>query len=100
MFEHEKILELKRKFNKRKFKLRFRKTSHWVDWGTISEVTDSYLTHVLLELQKKYDFEVLFTDFKGYGYNHITIKCDKEDKYKIFSEYCLKLSNHIENVSF
>lgn len=88
-------------FKRRKYKLKFRKTYQYVDWETWKEVTDSYLMSVLLELQKKYNFEILYTKFKDcFEYSCIKIKCNKEDKRKIFGEYCMMLNKQITDVSF
>lgn len=88
-------------FKRRKFTLKFNKTYQYVDWGAWKEITDASLMNVLLELQVKYDFDIVSTKFKDcFHDSYIEIKCNKEDKHKIFAEYCLKLSGKIENISF
>ena len=88
-------------FKRRKYKLKFRKAYQFVDFGVWKEVTDASLMNVLLALQQKYDFDIVSTKFKDcFGNSYITIKCNKEDKRKIFSEYCLKLNGQIDHISF
>lgn len=65
------------------------------------EVTDSCLLSALLELQHKYSFNIISTKFnRSDSTSYIKIECDKSDKGKIFTEYCLKLDDSIECVSF
>lgn len=88
-------------FKRKKYKLKFKKAYQHVDWGVWEEVTDASLMNVLLVLQQKYDFDIVSTKFKDcFGNSRITIKCNKEDKNKIFSEYCLKLNGKIDHISF
>lgn len=88
-------------FKRRKFTLKFRKTYQFVDIGTWKEVTHGFLISTLVDLQKKYDFDIISTNLKDcFSNSYITIKCNKEDKCKIFSEYCSILSGEIENISF
>lgn len=88
-------------FRRRKFKLKFRKSYQFVDFGVWKEVTDASLMNVLLALQQKYDFDIVSTKFKDFFDNsYIIIKCNKEDKRKVFSEYCLKLNGQIDHISF
>lgn len=88
-------------FKRRKFKLKFRKSYQFINFGVGQEVTDAWLMNTLLVLQQKYDFDIVSTKFEdSFGNSYITIKCDKEDKRKIFSEYCFKLSGQIDHISF
>lgn len=88
-------------FKHKKFTLKFRKTYQFVNWGVWKEITDASLMNVLLELQLKYDFDIVSTRFKDcFSNSYIKIECNKEDKRKIFSEYCLKLNGYIDNISF
>ena len=88
-------------FKRRKYTMKFKKKYHYVDWGAWSEVTDYYLLSVLLELQEEYDFEIVSTKFKNcFNFSRIKIKCNKEDKLKIFMTYYLRLGNDIEKFSF
>ena len=55
----------------------------------------------LLQLQRKYNFEIISTSFKDFcDTSYIVIKCNKEDKNKIFTDYCLSLNGYIEEISF
>lgn len=88
-------------FKRRKYKLKFKKEYQYVKWGTWKQVTDAYLMYILLELQKKYNFEIVYIKFKDCFYNScIKIRCNKGDKYKIFNEYCAILNKQITEVSF
>lgn len=88
-------------FKRRKFTMTFKKSYQSLDFGRWQEVTDGYLMSVLLKLQEKYDFEIISTSFKDcFSNSHITIKCDKNDKQKIFMEYSMKLSKEITKISF
>lgn len=88
-------------FNRKKYKLKFRKSYQYVSWGTLKEVTDSALLNVLAKLQEKYNFEIISTKFKDcFDDSFVKIKCDKKDKNKIFGEFCNELNRKIERVSF
>lgn len=88
-------------FKRRKFKLKFKKTCQFVGWGAWKEVADASLMRALLKLQEKYDFDIVSTKFKNcFNDSYITVKCNKEDKHKIFLAYCLMLDGQIEEVSF
>lgn len=88
-------------FKYKKCILKFQKSCQPVDYMNYRMVTDSCLMSVLLELQEKYGFEIISTDFKDvFEDSNIKIKCKKEDKHKIFGEYCVKLGKQICNISF
>lgn len=87
----------------KKYKIRFRKKYNYVTWGYWREVSDSYLLDILFKLQEKYNFEIISIRLKKHtdGFSCIKIKCNKKDKQKIFTEYCIYLGNNIiELVSF
>lgn len=84
-----------------KYTMKFKKTYKYVDHDSWKEVTDGYLMSELLDLQEKYGFEIVSTSFKNcFDYSYIQIKCNKDEKTKIFGEYCSRLSGHIGYVSF
>jgi len=91
-------------FKTKKYKLTFDKKLHYVGpgigQGIYKEVEDHILLSKLLELQKKYDFKIINTKFHTTSNNEIIIRCKKEDKIKIFSEYCLELGKYIQNFKF
>jgi hypothetical protein len=96
-----KFDKIKQMLNYRVCTLKFKKSYQYVDWGVWNEVKDSYLLQVLLEMQSKYDFEIVSTNFHDCFQNsYIVIKCKKEDKYNIFSGYCLRLEGKITEISF
>ena len=84
-----------------KYKLKFRKHYKTLGIGVWEEVTDSSLMAVLLRLQEKYNFEILSVKFKDcFHTSHIKIKCDKDDRCKIFSEFCLILNKQITEIEY
>ena len=88
-------------FKTKRYTLEFKKRYQYVDWKSWKEVADSQLMSVLLELKSKYNFEIISTKFRDcFDNSYIKIKCNKEDKHKIFGEYCLRLSGNITDVSF
>lgn len=90
-------------FRRKKYKMKFRKSYQFVNWGVWKEITDASLMSRLLQLQRKYNFEIVATKFKdslSNSYSYIKIKCNKEDKNKIFTDYCLSLNGCIEDISF
>lgn len=67
--------------------------------GEYKYVTDSYILSVLNSLQKEYDFKIISIHLKGCFYqSSIKIRCNREDKYKIFNAFCNVLDRHIENI--
>lgn len=86
-------------FKTKRYTLKFDKTHHDINGEDYKCVKDSHLISVLLSLQSKYDFKIISIDFGGVWYS-ITIKCNKKDYQKIFGEYCLKLGEHITDISF
>ena len=86
-------------FKRKKYTIRFKKSYHWVDSESWEEVTDSHILYILSELQKKYNFEIITVKLKNTSYeSEIVIKCNKEDKNKIFMDFCMKLSGQIEKI--
>lgn len=84
-----------------KYKLKFSKQYQPLGIGIWEEVTDSSLMTVLLYLQKKYNFEIVSFKFKDcFKTSHIKIKCDKDDRCKIFSEFCLILNKQITEIEY
>lgn len=76
-------------FGHRKYKLTFRKTYHYKDFGSWTEIRDSALLATLLKLQQKYDFKIVRTKFKdSFG-----------DSY-IMTNNFLKLERFISSFSF
>ena len=88
-------------FEYRIYIIRFNKHGRCIDWGVVTEITDSSLIDVLSYLQEKYDFKIIKTKFrKYYDTSYIIIKCKKDDRYKIFAEFCSILNGKIDSVSF
>ena len=84
-----------------KYKLKFRKQYQPLGIGIWEEVTDSSLMTVLLYLQKKYNFEIISFKFKDcFSRSYIKIKCNKDDRCKIFCEFCLKLKGQITDIEY
>ena len=88
-------------FGYKKYTMKFSKSYQFVNWGVHKEITDASLMSHLLQLQRKYKFEIVSTKFKNcFSNSYIKIKCNKEDKNKIFTDYCLSLNGYIEDISF
>ena len=88
-------------FKIKKYTLRFKKYYKYVSQGVWYEVTDNYLMSVLLELQSKYNFEIISTNFHNcFGYSHIKIKCNKKDYPCIWQDYCERVDEYITDISF
>ena len=86
-------------FKRKRYTIRFKKSYQWVDFGSWKEVTDSHILYILSELQEKYNFEIIATKLKDtFNESKIVIKCNKEDKNKIFMNFCMKLSGKIEKI--
>ena len=86
-------------FKRKRYTIRFKKSYQWADSESWEEVTDSHILYILSELQEKYNFEIITTKLKDtFGESQIVIKCNKEDKYKIFMNFCMKLSGQIEEI--
>ena len=86
-------------FKRKKYTIKFKKSYQWIDFGSWEEVTDSYILYILSELQKKYNFEIITAKLKNTSdESEIVIKCNKEDKNKIFMDFCMKLSGQIEKI--
>ena len=84
-----------------KYKLKFRKQYLPLGIGVWEEITDSSLMTVLLHLQEKYNFEIVSFKFKDcFHRSHIKIKCNKDDRCKIFSEFCLILNRQITEIEY
>lgn len=91
---------MKNIFNRRKYKIKFEKAYQTAGCGSWYEVTDDYILQVLLDLQEKYDFEIISVQLREtFHQSKITIKCKKEDKNKIYMTFCTKLAKNIEKVT-
>lgn len=97
----QKIYKIKDSFNRKEYVIQFQKVLSCIGNGHLQETNDAYILYVLLELQKEYDFEIISTNLKGaFATSEIVIRCDKNDKSMIFTEFCMKLSSLIENIKY
>lgn len=89
-------------FNRRKYEISFKKSRqdyHWDGEFSWTEITDSNILCVLSDLQEKYNFTIISLKLKDSLHeSKIKIRCNKEDKNKIFINFCTKLSGEIENI--
>ena len=84
-----------------KYTLKFRKQYQARGIGIWEEITDASLMSVLLKLQEKYNFEIVSFKFKDcFRGSYIKIKCNKDDKCKIFCEFCLILDRQITDIEY
>ena len=88
----------------KQYSLIFSKSRKYTDSSHISYdlITDNFLLKKLIDLQKTYKFQIVSVHFndslcKGCC---ITIKCFKEDKEKIFYEFCESFDEYIEGIQF
>ena len=86
-------------FKKGRYKICFKKTYNFIDFGIGSEITDASIFQVLNSLQSKFGFKIVSVGLKSHsGKSKVVIRCDKSDKYKIFAEFVQKLSGYIEQI--
>ena len=84
-----------------KYKLKFKKTYQPLGIGVWTEVTDASLINVLKILQDKHQFEIISVKFKDcFSRSCIKIKCNKDDRYKIFNDFCALLGPNITEVTY
>ena len=88
-------------FKRRRYKIKFQKKCFSVTPISWEEVNDNSLISVLVELQKIYEFEIISYKLEDcFHTSSITIKCNKEDKNKIFCKYCSLLDMYIHKISY
>ena len=86
-------------FKRKKYTISFEKSYQLMKYSNLTKVTDAHILHTLLNIQDKYDFEIISIKLKDALYrSKIVIKCDKEYKNKIFIDFCIKLSGQIEKI--
>ncbi len=91
---------MKHIFRRREYTIKFEKTYQDAGWKNWYEVTDAYILQVLLDLQKKYDFEIISVQLREvFHQSKIVIKCKKEDKNKIYMDFSIKLAKKIEKIT-
>ena len=87
-------------FENRICKIKFRKTTQRIGRDEWKEVADISILSVLEDIQEKYNFDILKIQLENcVNDSKIIIKCNKEDKQKIFMEFCMRLNDQIERVS-
>lgn len=81
----------------KKYKIEFHKRSVRKNnqWYTMR---DTFAMQTLRDLQEKYRFEILQMDLKSYTCT-VTIRCHKNDRLKIFTDFCSEIGEYIENVN-
>ena len=86
---------------KHKYKIKFKKSYIEKDYWTWYETSDSALLSIFLKLSKKYDFSIVKTKFNDcFEDSIIKIKCKKEDKNKIFSDFCIAAGKYVSEVKY
>ena len=83
-------------FVQKRCKLKFRKSSVWKN-GAWYDVKDASIMKYLKELQDEYNFTILKMNLTSYDCT-VIIRCNKADKYKIFTDFCTKVGEYIEHV--
>lgn len=98
---YKMISKLRDSFNREEYAIHFQKSMNYIGNRRYQETNDAYILYILLELQKEYDFEIISTNLKGaFATSEIVIRCDKNDKSRIFTKFCMKLSSLIENIKY
>ena len=89
-------------FKRRKYILQFKTTLFYTTQEDIkAESINEFLIRALHMLQDKYSFEIISLNIRFHTHNsYITIKCNKKDKLKIFTDYCILAGNNISEFSF
>lgn len=81
-------------------KIKFRKVTQRIGRDEWKEVANISILSVLEDIQEKYNFDILKIQLENcVNDSKIIIKCKKEDKQKIFMEFCMRLNDQIERVS-
>jgi hypothetical protein len=66
-----------------------------------TNIDNKYIIQVLQNIQKKYHFDIVSLKLETFGvYSEIIIRCAKEDKNKIFIEFCNTLGDNIEAIRY
>lgn len=87
-------------FKRRKYSISFFKAAQNMDWGGYEEVTDGFILRVLSDMQENYEFEIVSIKIRDiFSESKIIIRCNKDDKTKIFMDFCIKLSRDINKVT-
>ncbi len=87
-------------FNRRKYTIKFEKAYQSAGWGSWYEVKDDYILQVLLDLQEKYNFEIISVQLREvFRQSKVIIKCKKKDKNKICMDFSIKLTNKIKKIA-
>lgn len=85
----------------KKYTITFQKKYKSIGYGKWLEVEDSFICKVLSALSEVYDFQIIKIRLKDcFGKSYIQIKCNRNDKNKIFLTFCEKLDGEIEEINF
>lgn len=80
--------------------LKFKKTNIWINSNQFEEVADFVIIEEIQKLQEQFNFEIL--DIRIHSslcMSYIKIKCKKEDKIKIMSNFYISLKDQVREVS-
>ena len=90
-----------KELRKHEYTLEFEKLYHPSTFISGKSVQSGWLLRLMYELKYKYDFDIIKANIcEPYNISEIKIKCYKEDKGKIFTEFCISAQNEIENINF
>lgn len=87
--------------HKKEYTISFQKKCHTDGDGHLTEVQTSCVVEVIMELQKKYDFDLVSMGIREYCYqSHITYRCYPEDKLRICMDFAKIMGEHIAELAF
>lgn len=87
--------------HKKEYTISFQKKFHTDGNGHYTEVQTSCVVEVIMELQKKYDFELVEVNVRESSFtSHFTYRCYPEDKLRICMDFAKIMGEHIAELAF
>lgn len=87
--------------HKKEYTITFQKKAHADGNGGLTEVQTSCVVEVIMELRKKYDFDILRVNLRDYcSTSNFTYRCCPEDKMRICLDFAKIMGEHISELAF